>query len=528
MERLSCDIEIIYAKNNRYVDFTGVRCNNQERECMHMSYKHHQRGHSALSILMAICMMCTMLTGCDISSKHLEVTYEENDNGDITNWDDVTDDNKAEWDDSTVVTTWDDPTVVTTWNDVEDYSDWVYAEIVFDDVTEEYPIVECQVFDYKSNGKYFDGDKIYQMVGDKFDANSFVADYAVGTGVIVICTVITVVTGGISTPFACFIAGAADWAVSYAAKGAAFGAAMKAVSTAIMTGDLEETMYGALEGSAEGYKWGAIYGAITGGLNSRYCFTGDTPVHTPNGLTYIADITVGDSVMAYSEENGQYEYQKVTQIVENKASQTVKLTVNGETIESTPTHPYWNGSEWIAAGALRSGDIIETKEGFAAVESTETITYEEPITTYNLCVEESHSYLVGRLGAIVHNRCAINSEYAGKTKYLDDPKLAKKYPDGVEFTPDGYPDFSKYAEKTVKFDPPSADALKADTCLNANYSHDFAMANKAAGYKTTPQGYTWHHKEDMQTMQLIPTDLHQAVRHSGGALEIRYLLTSLL
>lgn len=34
-------------------------------------------------------------------------------------------------------------------------------------------------------------------------------------------------------------------------------------------------------------------------------------------------------------------------------------------------------------------------------------------------------------------------------------------------------------------------------------------------------GYTWHHVEDGKTMMLVPTDLHQAVRHTGGAALLR-------
>ena len=485
-----------------------------------MGYRHHRMGIRAVSMLLLICMMCSMLSGCDIGSKHLEMTYEENNNEDIQKWNDTGEESEAGWDSQDVVTTW---------NDVEDYSDWVYSEIVFDNITNEYPIIECQVLDYKSNGKYFDGDKIYQMVGDKFDANSFVENYAIGTGVIVICVIITVATAGSTTPFACFIAGAADGSISFALKGAAFGAAMKAVSTAITTGDLEESVYGALEGSADGYKWGAIYGAITGGLSSQYCFTGNTPVQTENGLTDIRSIAVGDKVMAYSEETGNFEYRTVTQVIQNETNETVQLSINGEIIESTANHPYWNGSDWIAAGSLSPGDIVITADmGPAAIESVNTAKYLEPITTYNLCVDEYHSYLVGEVGAVVHNDCTINSEYAGKTKYLDDTELAKKYPEGVKFTEAGYPDFSNYAVTTVKFEFPSAEALKANTCLNANYNHDFTMANKAAGLESTPIGYTWHHNEDMQTMQLIPTDLHQAIRHSGGVSLIKELLTSLL
>ncbi|WP_196479972.1 HNH endonuclease [Burkholderia pseudomultivorans] len=32
-----------------------------------------------------------------------------------------------------------------------------------------------------------------------------------------------------------------------------------------------------------------------------------------------------------------------------------------------------------------------------------------------------------------------------------------------------------------------------------------------------PDGYVWHHVENVKTMFLIPQDLHNAVRHTGGA-----------
>ena len=174
------------------------------------------------------------LSGCDISSKHLKMEYGENDNEDIVGWDDVDEGNITDWENASVQR----------WSDVDEFSDWVYAQMVFDDITDEYPVIECQVLDYRANGKYFDGEKIYTMVGDKFDVNSFITNYAIGTGVIIICVVLTVATAGGTTPICCFIAGAADGAVSYAIKGAAFGAAMNAVSTAIKSeGNIEETFY---------------------------------------------------------------------------------------------------------------------------------------------------------------------------------------------------------------------------------------------------------------------------------------------
>jgi hypothetical protein len=122
-------------------------------------------------------------------------------------------------------------------------------------------------------------------------------------------------------------------------------------------------------------------------------------------------------------------------------------------------------------------------------------------------------------------RKPINSEYAGKAFPLKEKCLelarkhpsqanfyldvARKYPNGVHFTSDGFPNFSPYAVKTVKVEG-----------LTGKKS-DFALANEAAGLKETPTGYTWHHHQDTRTMQLVPYDLHYVVKHTGGASKLK-------
>jgi filamentous hemagglutinin len=76
----------------------------------------------------------------------------------------------------------------------------------------------------------------------------------------------------------------------------------------------------------------------------------------------------------------------------------------------------------------------------------------------------------------------------------------------VNFTPEGFPDFSSWSEATVKLNG-----------LTGDYGMDSAMANEAVGLDQTPDGYVWHHVEDGQTMQLIPQGIHQDVRHTGGS-----------
>lgn len=471
-----------------------------------------------ISLLLVICLIATTLTGCGIQSQHLEVTYEENSNEDIHNWEDAGNDS---------VTTWDNASV-TTWSDIDEYSDWVYAELLFEEISEDMPIVECRVLNYQSNGKYFDGEKVYKMVGDKFDVNSLVAKYAIGTGVIVICVVLSVVTAGGSTPFTCFIAGAADASVSMAIKGAAFGAATKAIIRAIKSGgDAEEALYGALEGSADGYMWGAIYGAATGGFKSKYCFTEDAPVLTAHGSQMISEIEVGDVVYAYDENTGIFAYKPVTQVSLSETSETVRVHAGGEVIECTPTHPFLTDCGWVQAADLKEGNrILSANNSYCTVTAIDMLSYDSPISTYTLCVDDYHSFLVGTSGLVVHNKCKPNEKYANDTyKFPEGSAQAAKYPNGVPFDANGYPIFDQYATKTVKFDFPSLEGKAAGKCLTGNCTSDFRLANQAADLASTPPGYTWHHCQDMMTMQLVPQDVHSVAfggaAHAGGESALR-------
>ena len=107
----------------------------------------------------------------------------------------------------------------------------------------------------------------------------------------------------------------------------------------------------------------------------------------------------------------------------------------------------------------------------------------------------------------INDRFPINAEYAGKVFPLDKlpEALRQKYPHSVPFTGTGHPDFSRYAIKKVEI-----------KVTGIRYKDD-ALANAASGYTKTPKGYTWHHHHDGKTMQLIPSDIHKAVSHTGGA-----------
>ena len=466
--------------------------------------------HKLIAMLIAFSLMASVfLSSCDISSKHLEKHYDENDNESISGWDDVDSANVINWDNANIQT----------FEDVDLYAEWAYSTLLFDDISDEYPVVDVVVLDYRDNGNYFDGELMYELVNDEFDVNTFITQYAVGTGVIVVCVVLHVVTAGASTPVVCFFAGAADASISYAIKGQALAAAIGAVTTAIETnGDWESVLYGALEAGAEGYMWGAIYGAATGGFSSEYCFTADTLIQTDSSLKPICEIQPGDVVLSYDEDISSFVYESVEYISTNETTSTVTIITNEESFESTGEHPYYTDHGWVNADELVVGDNLLSVSGWVAVEDIIVTEYDDPITTYNFSVSNTHTYVIGSENIVVHNRCNARDE----TRYFrEGTPQAEKYPDGVYFDEFGYPRFEPYIvdDASVTLDI---------GVLNGNYAHDAALANQAMGWTETPAGCVWHHVEDGQTLILLPQDLHNVamggMAHNGGASVIRATL----
>jgi hypothetical protein len=84
----------------------------------------------------------------------------------------------------------------------------------------------------------------------------------------------------------------------------------------------------------------------------------------------------------------------------------VYLTVDGETIETTPEHPFYAADgEWIAAANLDVGDEVYQVDGSYGTVETMSFVY-RPQGMYNLTVEGAHTYFVGDEQWLVHNGCA--------------------------------------------------------------------------------------------------------------------------
>ena len=144
------------------------------------------------------------------------------------------------------------------------------------------------------------------------------------------------------------------------------------------------------------------------------CFAEGTTVSTPNGDVEIEDLKVGDVVYAYDPDQDQVTERRVETLFENYTFDWVYVTVNGETIKATMSHPFWLATEsrWISASDLKPGSIVATRDGsFAVVRDVKIEHLSAPEATYNFAVERDHTYFVGSSGILVHNQTSTTPTF---------------------------------------------------------------------------------------------------------------------
>jgi HNH/ENDO VII superfamily nuclease len=108
---------------------------------------------------------------------------------------------------------------------------------------------------------------------------------------------------------------------------------------------------------------------------------------------------------------------------------------------------------------------------------------------------------------------ALVAKYNDVKKKVQEQQYAeKKAIYGDKLKTNGFPEFDP---KDMFQDGPNEVNIGK---LCGSDSGDFAAANNVAGYAKTPEGYTWHHHEDLGKFQLVRTDIHKLweSRHWGG------------
>ncbi|WP_176082423.1 polymorphic toxin-type HINT domain-containing protein, partial [Leptospira alexanderi] len=195
-------------------------------------------------------------------------------------------------------------------------------------------------------------------------------------------------------------------------------------------GDMFGGSLGLFNSSGEGYL------NSQGEFVPRTCFTAGTLVHTSQGTKKIEEIKVGDEVLSWDEESGEVSYKAVTELFVHDINHLFDVEVNfEETFHTTWNHPFWlvNERSWVQVKDLKVGDIVLLKDG-SSVPITKISAYSVSKTSvYNLEIEETHSYYVGKGGVLVHNYDPVAGEVAAALSKLNEQlsKSGEEYGKGV-------------------------------------------------------------------------------------------------
>jgi hypothetical protein len=114
---------------------------------------------------------------------------------------------------------------------------------------------------------------------------------------------------------------------------------------------------------------------------------------TPGGGVPIAEIRVGDTVLAYNEHTGEIGFYTVTDTINHVDETVIHLTIDGELLETTAEHPFYTDDGlWIDAGDLQVGERVRSMDGeYGTVEAVEIIEDADQ-RMYNLTVAEVHTF----------------------------------------------------------------------------------------------------------------------------------------
>jgi hypothetical protein len=134
-------------------------------------------------------------------------------------------------------------------------------------------------------------------------------------------------------------------------------------------------------------------------------FSAETPVATPDGAQAISTLDVGDQVLAYNEATETTGSYTITAVMAHADPVIIHLTIDDETLETTPEHPFFTQDRgWVAAGELQISEQVRTLNGTTGV-VTALHAEQRTQVMYNLTVAVAHTFFVGDGQWLVHNQC---------------------------------------------------------------------------------------------------------------------------
>lgn len=141
-------------------------------------------------------------------------------------------------------------------------------------------------------------------------------------------------------------------------------------------------------------------GAITG----EVCFAGETKVLTPDGLTSIEDLKVGDEVISYNFETSEREVKSIAKIASHEVSSLYTVSTPAGDIRVTGDHPFYVvGVGEVLAMNLSAADKLMNYLGEEIGIKSVSVELTDEVTVHEIAIEDNHNYFVGEDSVLVFN-----------------------------------------------------------------------------------------------------------------------------
>lgn len=131
------------------------------------------------------------------------------------------------------------------------------------------------------------------------------------------------------------------------------------------------------------------------------CFVRGTLVSTQRGPKPIELIAVGDLVLSRDVETGRICWQAVVATTTQPPKETRTLHIGNDQLTCTSGHLFWvSGGGWKKASEIKAGDWLHGAKEPSLVQE---VSDSQVLPTYNLKVQDQHTYFVGRSLVLSHD-----------------------------------------------------------------------------------------------------------------------------
>jgi hypothetical protein len=143
----------------------------------------------------------------------------------------------------------------------------------------------------------------------------------------------------------------------------------------------------------------------TGSMGIPGCFVAGTKVITDSGIKAIEDVRTADRVLSWNPKSRHFEFKSVVRLIRAKKRELILIQGDGWILLCTAEHPFLVGEEWVVAGKLAEGNLLKDSNGSSArINCITKLTSVVDVDVFNFTVQDNHSYCVGDLGIVVHNK----------------------------------------------------------------------------------------------------------------------------